>query len=420
MARLGSGPRDVVKAVFLIMLLIVLPLTGVILAGKPIDQYLEFPPHTRYVEHPPFSRHTFVILGLVTALSLVPPIVRVVTSRVTAHGNVGRAKAYPWWGVVGGALTAVSWWLAWTRFDWFTSYQASTFTPLWLGYILFVNAWTYTRTGGCMMLGQPRMFLWLFPVSAVFWWSFEYLNRFVQNWYYVGAQTLTTWDYFMQATVPFSTVLPAVLSTRELLSTFPRLSAGMDRLPAFHVRHLHMAGWGVFILACAGLMSLGIWPNYAFPLVWLAPLALITSLQMVTGDETIFSATPRGDWRSLWWAALAAVVCGICWELWNYKSLAHWEYAIPFVHEYKIFEMPILGYAGYLPFGLECLAVTKFLFPDHDRERMTPMTDSSSHVHDQRVTDGGSAMSASVSRGGALFPRMSLSASSSASFLPLA
>jgi hypothetical protein len=41
------------------------------------------------------------------------------------------------------------------------------------------------------------------------------------------------------------------------------------------------------------------------------------------------------------------------------------------VHEYKIFEMPILGYAGYLPFGLECLAVTKFLFPDHDRERMT-------------------------------------------------
>jgi hypothetical protein len=93
--------------VFLIMLLIALPLTGVILAGKPIDQYLEFPPHTRYVEHPPFSRHTFVILGLVTALSLVPLIVRVVTSRVTAHGNVGRAKAYPWWGVLGASLDSL-------------------------------------------------------------------------------------------------------------------------------------------------------------------------------------------------------------------------------------------------------------------------------------------------------------------------
>jgi hypothetical protein len=153
-----------------------------------------------------------------------------------------------------------------------------------------------------MMLDQPRIFVWLFPVSAVFWWSFEYLNRFVQNWHYVGAQTLTSWDYFIQATVPFSTVLPAVLSTRELLSTFPRLSAGMDRLPAFHIRHLHMVGWGVLLLACGGLVSLGIWPHYAFPLVWLAPLALMTSIQLVTGAETIFSATPRGDWRSLWWS----------------------------------------------------------------------------------------------------------------------
>ena len=394
MAQSGGGTRDVVKAVFLIVLLVALPLIGVILAGKPIDQYLEFPPHTRYVEHPPFSWQTFVILGLVTVLSVSPIIVRVVTSQVTARGNVRTAKAYPWWGVFGAALTAVSWWLAWTRFEWFKSYQASTFTPLWLGYILFVNAWTYTRTGRCMMLDQPRIFLWLFPVSAGFWWSFEYLNRFVQNWHYVGAQTFTSWDYFMQATVPFSTVLPAVLSTRELVGTFPRLSAGMDRLPAFHIRHLHIAGWGVFILACAGLVSLGIWPNYAFPLVWLAPLALMTSLQMLIGEETIFSATPGGDWRSLWWSALAALVCGICWELWNYKSLSHWEYAIPFVHGYKIFEMPLLGYAGYLPFGLECLAVAKFLFPDHDMERMTPKTESSSPVDDQRLAGGEPVMSA--------------------------
>ncbi len=362
MARLGGGGRDVVKALCLIVLLIALPLVGVALAGKPIDRYLEFPPHSRYVEHPAFSWQMFVILGLVIMLSVVPLIVRVATSRVTAHGNVRRAKAYPWWGVFGAGLTAVSWWLAWNRFEWFESYQASTFTPLWLGYILFVNAWTYTRTGHCMMLDQPRMFLWLFPVSAGFWWSFEYLNRFVQNWYYVGAQTFTSWEYFVQATLPFSTVLPAVLSTRELLSTCPRLSAGMDRVPTFHVPHVHIAGWGVLLLACGGLMSLGIWPSYVFPLVWLAPLALMTSLQMVTGEETIFARTPRGDWRSLWWSALAAFVCGIYWELWNYRSLAHWKYAVPFVDEFKIFEMPLLGYAGYFPFGLECLAVVQFLF----------------------------------------------------------
>jgi hypothetical protein len=49
--------------------------------------------------------------------------------------------------------------------------------------------------------------------------------------------------------------------------------------------------------------------------------------------------------------------------MWNYKSLSHWEYALPFVHRFKIFEMPLLGYAGYLPFGLECLAVVQFFFP---------------------------------------------------------
>jgi hypothetical protein len=56
--------------------------------------------------------------------------------------------------------------------------------------------------------------------------------------------------------------------------------------------------------------------------------------------------------------------------MWNSKSLAHWEYAIPSVHRFMLFEMPLLGYAGYLPFGLVCLAVTMFVFPDYYRELM--------------------------------------------------
>jgi hypothetical protein len=49
------------------------------------------------------------------------------------------------------------------------------------------------------------------------------------------------------------------------------------------------------------------------------------------------------------------VICGFFWEMWNLHSLAKWVYSIPYVHVGKVFEMPILGYAGYLPFGLECL-----------------------------------------------------------------
>jgi hypothetical protein len=53
--------------------------------------------------------------------------------------------------------------------------------------------------------------------------------------------------------------------------------------------------------------------------------------------------------------AIAAVICGFFWELWNIGSLAKWEYAIPYVHCCKLFEMPLLGYLGYLPFGLESI-----------------------------------------------------------------
>jgi hypothetical protein len=357
------------KAVLVFALLIALPLVGIAVVGQPIDRYMEFPPQTRYVQHPPFSWTTFLALGLVTAAVVVAFVARMATATVSPS-NYQRVKAFPWWGRVGVLWTAGFWVLAWNRFEWFTPFQAFTFTPLWLGYILVVNAWTDSRTGGSMMLDQPRLFGWLFPLSAVFWWSFEYLNRFVQNWYYVGAQTFTPWEYFLHATVPFSTVLPAVLSTKELLGSFPRIRAGWDRLPPVAAMGKKPAGWLIFVLACAGLIGIGIWPTILFPLVWVAPLLLITSLQIVTGQETIFSRISRGDWTALWLSALAALVCGFFWELWNYKSLAHWEYAIPLVHRFRLFEMPLLGYAGYLPFGLECLAVTQFVLGHYCRHMM--------------------------------------------------
>ena len=34
--------------------------------------------------------------------------------------------------------------------------------------------------------------------------------------------------------------------------------------------------------------------------------------------------------------------------------IEHWIYTVPFVQRWHVFEMPVLGYLGYLPFGLEC------------------------------------------------------------------
>ena len=237
------------------------------------------------------------------------------------------------------------------------SFQSLTYTPLWLGYIVTVNALTFRRIGHCMMLHRPRYFLSLFPLSALFWWSFEYLNRFVQNWYYLGGPELTAWEYVWQASLPFSTVLPAVLGTAEWLTTYQQLTVGTDQGKAVANEDRVGWGWGLLCGAAAGLLGLGLWPDFLFSLVWVAPLLLITAMQLIRGDRTIFDDTPHGDWRTLWSVAFSALICGFFWELWNFYSLAHWEYTVPFVHRFELFHMPLLGYVGYLPFGLECLAV---------------------------------------------------------------
>jgi hypothetical protein len=43
--------------------------------------------------------------------------------------------------------------------------------------------------------------------------------------------------------------------------------------------------------------------------------------------------------------------------MWNYYSDPKWIYKIPFVDYAYIFEMPALGYLGYLPFALELFAL---------------------------------------------------------------
>ena len=362
----------IVRVVLVLSLLFGLPLLGVALVAQPVRPYLEFPPQTRLVQHAPFSWPMFVGVAFLIALVVGPVVLRMVTSRVTHRDTEGTRTlhALPWWGWMGVLLIVCSWVLAWNRFPWLNALQPHTFTPLWLGYIVLANGLTVRRTGRCMMVGRPGFFLALFPASAVVWWCFEYLNRFVQNWYYVGPHALTAAEYFLQATVAFSTVLPAVLSTMELLASVPGLTRGLDRLPRMPSA-TEWAGWGVLLAAGAGLAGIGIWPDRLFPLVWVAPLLLITAVQILADEDTIFSVLREGDGASLWLAAIAALVCGFCWEMWNYKSLVHWEYAIPSVHAFKLFEMPLLGYAGYLPFGLECLAVTLLLFPRQYREMLT-------------------------------------------------
>jgi hypothetical protein len=327
------------------------PLLGLALTGRLVSDYLGFPPRTQFVPHEPFDGRVFAALSL--------PLIGAAALYWIAIAGGGTAapappqRRFPWWGWIGLSLLAASWFLAWHESAVPAAWRRQIFAPLWLGYILSVNGHTVRRTGASLLTRSTSRFAALFAVSAVFWWLFEHLNRFVHNWYYTGIDAPGDWQYVAQATLPFATVLPAVASTWAWLRSFPRLDA--LRLPA--IRGRASLAWYALAAGLIALAGIGIWPERLFAVLWLGPLLVLAGLQQLVLGETIFSPLARGDWRPILQPALAALVCGLLWELWNSGGLAKWHYSIPYVQRFPLFEMPLLGYAGYLPFGVECALV---------------------------------------------------------------
>jgi hypothetical protein len=277
--------------------------------------------------------------------------------RATPGKSGARARsAFPVWGWFGIALMAIGWFAAWSELT-PVGWRRQAFTPLWLGFIFIMNALVYRSSGQSLLTHRTGWLAALFPVSAAFWWLFEYLNQFVRNWHYIGIEASSDWDYFVQGTLPFSSVLPAIASTWMWLRQFPRLEA--LRLPAVSLSRGF--AWVAIAAGALGLGAVGPWPEAAFPMLWLGPLLLLLGLQQLLSGENLLAPLARGDWRPLLQPALAALACGVLWEFWNYWSLAKWQYSIPYVQRLHVFEMPLLGYAGYLPFGVTCAAAADSL-----------------------------------------------------------
>jgi hypothetical protein len=338
-------------------LLVGLPVLGAVTAGLPLKNYLHFPPLPHPFRVAPFSWPIFISMALFVLLVVGPLLLRVMRTRTVAPRNA-HGRDFPWWGwALILAWLGTAWLLAWSRFSWFAPLQRYSFTPLWLGYILVVNAWSWRRGGRSLLFQRPRTLVLLFVISALFWWYFEFLNRFVHNWAYAGLGEFGALQYFFFGTLSFSTVLPAVVGTRDLLATFHRLSAGLADFQPIRLPRPCSAASVVLVVAAIALANMSRYPQWLYPLLWVAPLLVLSSVQALRGEQQIFAPLVRGDWRGIWLAALAALVCGFFWEMWNQYSLAHWVYNVSFVQRFHLFQMPIIGYAGYLPFGIECVAI---------------------------------------------------------------
>ena len=342
------------------------PLAGLAIAGRPVAVFVGFPPRTAQVMQMPFAWSMFIALSLPAFGALALFGAAIARARPRQAGAI--AAGFPWWGWLGAALIAGVWPIAWTDGLVAPAWRAHAFSLLWLGYILAMNGLAWRRSGTSLLTHRTPWFLALFALSAGFWWLFEYLNQFVHNWYYTGAEAMSGWDYFVRATLPFSTVLPAVASTWAWLRRHPRLDA--MALPA--VRGNTASAWIALAAGALALAAIGIRADLLFPVLWIAPVLVLAGLQQLVLGETIFSPLARGDWRPTLQPALAALICGFFWELWNYGSLPKWHYSIPYVQRFHLFEMPLLGYAGYLPFGIECALVMDLAARFVERRRLWP------------------------------------------------
>jgi hypothetical protein len=111
-------------------------------------------------------------------------------------------------------------------------------------------------------------------------------------------------------------VLPALMSTAELLQSYPALKQTRFQRPL----HLGIPGaqaGAILLFACGGLVCVARWPDGWYPLLWLSPLLILISVQVLLREGSVLQELERGEWNAVILPALAALVCGFFWELWG-------------------------------------------------------------------------------------------------------
>lgn len=269
---------------------------------------------------------------------------------------------------LGLALVAAAWSLSW-GLDGLRTHVL--FFPLWLGYCLVVDGWTLARTGTSPATRSRRGWALLFLGSIPVWWLFELLNLRLENWEYLGEDRFSDLEYAFWCSLSFSTVMPAVLGTAELVRSFRWVERFGDG-PRIRPTPRLLAGCAA--TGAAMLALLLAWPRLFYPFCWTSLVFLLEPLVQRLRRGSFLDHLARGDWRpwvSLWAAGLA---CGFLWELWNVYSWPKWVYHVPGVEFWHVFEMPLLGYLGYLPFAMELYLVARLALPTVARPRLAPET----------------------------------------------
>ena len=268
-------------------------------------------------------------------------------------------RPVPWYGWLGLALIVVSEAGMLARIEPFWSWH----TPIaWTGYVMFVDGLVWQRRRNSLLRNARGEAFFLALVSIPLWVIFEQYNKYaLHNWYYAGLPENPLVRDLGYAWA-FATIWPGIFETSELISAWrhPRASdvprSTPPRIP------LGVSGW-VSIVAGAILLAIPIvYPStwLAAP-VWLGFIFLFDPINASLGAESIRGDLLHGNRRRLLNLFAGGLLCGVIWECWNYWARSKWIYNVPVPPHIKLFEMPLAGYVGFLPFAVECFTMYVFV-----------------------------------------------------------
>jgi hypothetical protein len=232
---------------------------------------------------------------------------------------------------------------------------------------LLLDGIVYKRTGGQSLVRNAPTELFAMGVLSISGWMiFEYFNFFIdENWFYPYAGNIPEEDTFLlYALVGSSAFIPMAFEWYHLLRTIPFFNRKYRRGPRTEWPPL------VKVLLCllsfCALFFLSENSEALFYAIWLAPLIiLITTMGWLKMWTPFTPIKEKGDWTVLVVFSLTWLLQGIFIESWNALSYrdesfvgtsnpGYWDYKLPYVHFVEVFNMPALGYLGYVPFSIYC------------------------------------------------------------------
>lgn len=263
--------------------------------------------------------------------------------------------AFKWYGVVGLLLML----LVELNFIFKIEPLASFyFLPAWLGFILFFDALIYKLQNNSLLMNNRNKFFFLAALSVVVWWIYELINIKVGNWDYNAVFGWRALGGFLRKSLYFATVIPAVFEMAELFKSFH----WFDKL---HLKHGHkISKQFLRFLIFLGVLSVVLpllWPKVFYPLIWLSFFLLLDPVNYVHKEPSLIKHLQDRKLLIPVVLTFAGLTCGLFWEFWNFWATTKWYYHIPIFGFWKIFEMPLLGYLGYVPFAWSLYSIYHYI-----------------------------------------------------------